>query len=115
MAAVYLPLETRAPALQEDFRRRALGAGLALFPAAGLALLASGPYAPRVRDALIFAAWALPLHLLTAGAAVTALAALWRRRWRLARRASPGHVSCLLWGWALRHSPSIAPPHLTVP
>jgi cytochrome d ubiquinol oxidase subunit II len=114
LAAVYLPLETRDPALQEDFRRRALAAGAALFPAAGLALLWSGPYAPRVRDALIFAAWALPLHLLTAGAAVTALAALWRRRWRLARVAAAGQVSLILWGWALSQYPDIVPPDLTI-
>ncbi len=114
LAAVYLPLETQDPALQEDFRRRALGAGLALCPAAGLALLSSGPYAPRVRDALIFAAWALPLHLLTAGAAVTALAALWRRRWRLARVAAAGQVSLIVWGWALSQYPAIVPPDLTI-
>jgi cytochrome d ubiquinol oxidase subunit II len=114
LAAVYLPLETGDPALQDDFRRRALGAGLALFPAAGLALVASGPYAPRVRDALIFAAWALPLHLLTAGAAVTALAALWRGRWRLARVAAAGQVSLILWGWALSQYPAIVPPDLTI-
>jgi cytochrome d ubiquinol oxidase subunit II len=114
LAAVYLPLETRDAALQEDFRRRALGAGAALFAAAGLALVWSGPYAPRVRAALIFAAWALPLHLLTAGAAVTALAALWRRRWRLARVAAAGQVSLILWGWALSQYPAIVPPDLTI-
>lgn len=114
LAAVYLPLETADPALQEDFRRRALGAGAALFPAAGLALLWSGPYASRVRDALIFAAWALPLHLLTAGAAVTALAALWRRRWRLARVAAAAQVSLILWGWGLGQYPALVPPDLTI-
>jgi cytochrome d ubiquinol oxidase subunit II len=114
LAAVYLPLETVDSELQEDFRWRALGAGAALFPAAGLALAWSGPYAPRVREALIFAAWALPLHLLTAGAAVTALAALWRRRWRLARVAAAGQVSLILWGWALSQYPAIVPPDLTI-
>lgn len=114
LAAVYLPLETGDPELREDFRRRALGAGAALFLVAGVALAWSGPYAPRVRDALIFAAWALPLHLLTAGAAVTALAALWRRRWRLARVAAAGQVSVILWGWALSQYPTIVPPDLTI-
>jgi cytochrome bd ubiquinol oxidase subunit II len=114
LAAVYLPLETRDLGLQEDFRRRALGAGVVLLPTAGLALLASGPYAPRIRDTLLFAAWALPLQLLTALAAVTALAALWRRRWRLARVAAPGQVSLILWGWALGQYPAIVPPDLTI-
>jgi len=81
---------------------------------AGLALLMSYGYAPRVRDALIFAAWAVPLHLVTAAAAVTALAALWYRRWRLARVAATMQVSLILWGWALAQYPYILPPGLTI-
>src|SRR3989475_542827 len=75
LAAVYLTLEAEERELQEDFRRRALGAGVALFFAALAALLLSQRWAPRVREALIFAPWAVPLHLLTAATAVTALAA----------------------------------------
>src|SRR5207245_5284011 len=81
LAAVYLTLEAQERELQEDFRNRALGAGVALFFAALAALLLSHRWAPRVREALIFAPWAVPLHLLTAATALTALAALWRRRW----------------------------------
>src|SRR2546425_9917408 len=43
-----------------------------------LVLVLALRYAPLVRDGLIFAAWAVPLHLLTAAAAITALVALWR-------------------------------------
>jgi len=114
LAAVYLTLEARERELQEDFRRRALASGVGLFLAAVVALLLSLSGAPRVRDGLIFAAWALPLHLLTAAAAITALAALWVRRWRAARVAAVTQVSLILWGWALSQYPYILPPDLSI-
>ncbi len=114
LAAVYLTLEAREQELEDDFRRRALGAGVALFCAAALALLLSRDYAPPMREGLIVAAWAVPLHLLTAACAVTALAALWVRRWRLARVAAAAQVSLILWGWALGQYPYVIPPDLTI-
>ena len=114
LAAVYLTLEAEQPELREDFRRRALGAAGALFGAALLVLTLSGSGAPRMRAGLIFAPWAVPLHLLTGAAAVTALAGLWRRRYRLARVAAAAQVSLILWGWALSQYPYILPPDLTV-
>jgi cytochrome d ubiquinol oxidase subunit II len=114
LAAVYLTLEGDERDLREDFRRRAIGSGAALFVAAALALLLSRGYAPLVRGALIFAAWAVPLHLLTGAAAITALAALWFRRWRVARVAAAAQVSLILWGWALSQRPYILPPDLTI-
>ena len=48
LAAVYLTAETSAPALQEDFRRRALGAGGAVFLAALAVLGLARDGAPRV-------------------------------------------------------------------
>jgi cytochrome d ubiquinol oxidase subunit II len=116
LAAVYLTVEAEDPELQEDFRRRALGSGVALFCAAVLVLVLSlgGAGAPLVREGLIFAPRALPLHLLTAATAVTALAALWYRRYRLARLAAALQVSLILWGWALSQYPFILPPDLTI-
>ncbi|HEV2752108.1 MAG TPA: cytochrome d ubiquinol oxidase subunit II [Gemmatimonadales bacterium] len=111
LAAVYLTFEADEPELREDFRRRALASGAALFAAAASALLLSPPF---VRGALIFASWALPLHVLTGAAAVTALAALWYRRWRLAQVGAAAQVSLILWGWALSQRPYILPPDLTV-
>ena len=67
-----------------------------------------------MRGALVFASWALPLHLLTGAAAVTALAALWYRRWRLARAAAAVQVSLILWGWALSQYPYVLPPDLSI-
>ena len=114
LAAVYLTLEARERELQEDFRRRALASGAGLFLAAVLALLLSLDGAPRVRDGLIFAAWAVPLHLLTAVAAASALVALWVRRWGVARVAAAAQVSLILWGWALSQYPYIVPPDLSI-
>jgi len=110
LAAVYLTLEAEDPELQEDFRRRALGSGVALFGAAILVLVLSLGGAPLVREGLIFAPPALPLHLLTAATAVTALAALWYRRYPLARLVAAVQVSLILWGWALSQYPYVLPP-----
>lgn len=113
LAAVYLTLETHEPELRDDFRRRALGSGLAAFAAAALALLLARRDAPLVWETLLGAGWAIGIHLVTAAAALTALAALWRRRWRLARVAAATQVSCILWGWGLAQYPYLLPPDLT--
>ncbi|PYP05660.1 MAG: cytochrome BD ubiquinol oxidase subunit II [Gemmatimonadetes bacterium] len=114
LAAVYLTLEARDREVREDFRRRARASGVGLFLAAVVVLLLSLNRAPRVREGLIFAAWAVPLHLLTAAAAITALVALWARRWRVARVAAAAQVSLILWGWALSQYPYILPPDLSI-
>ncbi len=114
LAAVYLTAEARGPALREDFRRRALGATVAVFVAAfgtlGLALL----HAPLVGRGLTGAPWAPVLHLVTGAAAVTTIWALWQRRYRLARVAAAAQVSLILWGWALAQYPYLVPPDLTI-
>jgi cytochrome d ubiquinol oxidase subunit II len=114
LAAVYLTVEAREPALREDFRRRALGAAVAVFVAAfgslGVALLG----APLTGRALTTGPWAPALHAATGLAAVIAVWALWRRHYRLARVAAAGQVSLILWGWALAQYPYLIPPDLTI-
>ena len=114
LASVYLTVEAREPALQEDFRRRALGAAAAVFAAAfgtlGLALLG----APLMGRGLTAAPWAPALHLATGVAAVAAIWSLWRRHFRLARAAAAAQVSLILWGWALAQYPYLIPPDLTI-
>ncbi|HEV2083461.1 MAG TPA: cytochrome d ubiquinol oxidase subunit II [Gemmatimonadales bacterium] len=114
LAAVFLTLETRDPELCEDFRRRALGAGVAVFFASALVLLLSNNAAPLVRTGLMASSWALPLHLATGVSAVVGLAALWFRRFRLARVAAGLQVSLIFWGWALAQYPLLVPPDLTI-
>jgi len=114
LAATYLTLETAEGPLQEDFRRRALVSGLAVGAAAFAALLVSRPEAPLMRHGLLGSTWALPFQSVTGAIALTALGALWRRRYRLARIAAAAQVSLVLWGWAWSQFPYVLPPDLTI-
>lgn len=114
LAAVFLTLETRDRDLCEDFRRRALAAGVALFFASGLVLLLSRSQAPLVLSGLVASPWALPLHLATAATAIGVLTALWHRRFRLARIGAGLQVSLIFWGWPLAQYPLLVPPDLSI-
>lgn len=114
LAAVFLTLETRDPDLSEDFSRRALGAGIAVFLASALVLLLSHEAAPLVRTGLIASPWAIPLHLATGFSALVVLAALWLRRYQIARLAVGLQVSLIFWGWALAQYPLLLPPSFSV-
>lgn len=117
LAAVYLTVEAREIELKEDFRRRALFSGGAVFLAAMAALLlsshdASG--APLMWEGLIHSPWARAFQGATAVSAVTALLALGTRRYRLARVAAAAQVSLILWGWVVAQYPYLIPPDLTI-
>ncbi len=114
LAAVFLTLETRDPELVEDFRRRALGAGVAVFLASALVLLLSFGEAPLMTRGLMTSSWAPLLHLATAASAVALFAALWWRRFRVARLLVGLQVSCIFWGWVVSQYPYLVPPDLTV-
>jgi cytochrome d ubiquinol oxidase subunit II len=117
LAAVYLTMEAREIELKEDFRRRALVAGVCVFlAAAGALLLASGEEsgAPLMWHGLARSGWALGFHLATGAAAVMALLSLWYRRYSLARIAAAAQVSFILWGWAMAQFPYLVPPDLTI-
>jgi cytochrome d ubiquinol oxidase subunit II len=113
-AAVYLTLETDDPELLEDFRRRALGAGLGVFVTAMTTLGLAWREAPLVWRGLVTAPFAVPVHLLTSISASLALWGLWSRRFRLARVATGVQVSLILWGWALAQYPWMLPPSLAI-
>lgn len=113
-AAVFLTLESDDPDLSEDFRRRALAAGVALLFAAALSLALSRGHAPLVRRGLIGSGWALPLHLATGVTALAVLAALRVRRYRLARIGVGLQVSLIFWGWVAAQFPYLVPPDLTI-
>jgi cytochrome d ubiquinol oxidase subunit II len=114
LAAVFLTLESHDRELCEDFRRRALAAGVAVFFASVLVLVLSHDAAPLVRTGLISSPWALPLHLATGVTAIAVLAALWLRRYHLARIGVALQVSLIFWGWAMAQYPLLIPPDLTV-
>jgi cytochrome d ubiquinol oxidase subunit II len=46
-------------------------------------------------------------------AALVAIAALWTRRWSLARLAAALEASLILWGWAAAQYPFVIPPAMT--
>jgi cytochrome d ubiquinol oxidase subunit II len=130
LAAVYLAYDARdAPVpgvadplvedaqrreLSEDFRKRALAAGLLLAPLAGGALWVARWQAPRLLYALTRTPWSLALHALTAASAITALTALVRRRFGLARAAAALQAALILTGWGVAQYPFLVPPDLTL-
>jgi cytochrome bd ubiquinol oxidase subunit II len=114
LAAVFLTLETNDHDLREDFRLRALGSGVAVFLASLLVLLLSSDQAPLVMAGLVASPWALPLHLATGVTAIAVLAALWFRRFILARIGVGLQVSLIFWGWVLAQYPLLIPPTFTV-
>jgi cytochrome bd ubiquinol oxidase subunit II len=111
LAAVYLTLETTGE-LQEDFRRRALGAGAVFAVLAALALILARSGAPWIWHGLTSraAVIAVPLGI---GFALLSGWAVFARRYRLARVAAAAEVALLLAGWALAQYPYLVVPDLT--
>ena len=114
LAATYLTLEAREPALREDFRRRALAAAAAVFGTAGIALLIAYLGALRVGSGLTTARWAVPFQVVTGIVALVAWWALWTRRWSFARIAAATQASLILWGWAMAQYPFVVPQAITI-
>jgi cytochrome d ubiquinol oxidase subunit II len=116
LAATYLTveLEASAPELAEDFRRRALGAGVVVGAAALAALVFAGTGAPLVRETLAARPWRWPFHVATGLAAVLALAALASRRYRAARAAAAAQTVLILCGWAASQYPFLVVPDVTL-
>jgi cytochrome bd ubiquinol oxidase subunit II len=109
LAAVYLAV--REPALRDAFRQRALWSAGAMFVAAFGALAAMTT--PHVMSELT-AGGALALQLAIAATALTAIGALYERRWRFARVAAAAQVSLIIWGWVLVQAPYVLPPTMTI-
>ena len=113
LAAVYLAFAATHDSLRDDFRRRALGAAAAMFVAAFGGLGVARMHAPDVsRD--LTAGFAFYFQLATGLAALTAIWALWTRRWALARVAAAAQVSLILWGWVVVQYPYVIPPSQTL-
>ncbi len=113
LAAVYLTVEARA-LVREDFRRRALAAGVAVFLAAMAAAVISRDEAPLVFAGLTTRGWSLPLHLATAGTAGAAFGGLLTRRYRLARLAAAAQVGLIVLGWGASQYPYLVVPDVTI-
>jgi cytochrome d ubiquinol oxidase subunit II len=113
LAAVYLTVET-ADALQDDFRRQALWAGVAVFALAVATAATSAVEAPLVFEGLTRRWFSLPLQGATAVAAIGAFAALFARRFRVARMAAAAQVSLIVTGWAASQYPFLLVPDHTI-
>jgi cytochrome d ubiquinol oxidase subunit II len=113
LAATYLAVEADG-ALREDFRRRAIGAGVAVFAAAAVAAVLSSREAPLVFAGLTRRGFSVPLHLATAAAALTAFGALLRKRVRLARAAAALQAALIVAGWGASQYPYLVVPDVTL-
>jgi cytochrome d ubiquinol oxidase subunit II len=109
LAAVYLTVEAHDTELQDDFRKRALWSAGAVFVIAFSVLALSWNEAPMLSLLLIGGLWALPIHIVTGIAAITAIVALWTRRFHLARVAAAAQVTFILWGWGVGQYPYVLP------
>lgn len=114
LAAVYLTVEAPAGALQEDFRRRAIAAGLLLAAAAWALLLLAREGAPHVYAGLTRGPGAIAVQVTTALVSGLAFVALTRRRYRAARALAIGQAALIIWGWALAQFPYVIPEVLTI-
>lgn len=115
LAATYLTVDTEdEPDLQGDFRRRALIGAAAVFVTAAVALAVAHLSAQAIAGTLLAAPSALALHAATGAAALTAIGALVRRRFHVARLAAAAQVALILVGWALAQYPFLIPPTLTI-
>jgi cytochrome d ubiquinol oxidase subunit II len=106
LAAVYSTVAAQTDGLREDFRTRALITAGIVFVMALATLVVSGG---NVAGGVLVSGWAPVLHVVTGLAAITAIVALWKRRYRSARAAAALQVSCIIWGWALAQFPYIVP------
>lgn len=112
LAAVYLTKETRDPALQEDFRDRALISQLWVVVLALLAAFAAHADQSHVR---LFEG-ALP-WIFTALAVACAGWASWllyRRRYTWARVAAAAEVAAIIGGWGASMAPLLIAPDITL-
>jgi cytochrome d ubiquinol oxidase subunit II len=113
LAATYLTVESEDPALQDDFRRRALVSGVLTGALAFVCLGLAREGAPLIYAGLTRRAWSWVFQLTTGLAAVGALAALWKRHFALGRGLAIAQTALILLGWGLAQFPYVIPPDLS--
>jgi cytochrome d ubiquinol oxidase subunit II len=114
LSATYAAYEAEDPKLREDFRSHAIASAISTGVMAGVVLLLSAHGAPIIWRGLTNRIWTWPLFWMTAILALTALYALWRSQYRLARFCAAGEVTLILWGWAFAQFPYVVVPNLTI-
>ncbi len=115
LAAVYLTVDAAQDReVQEDFRRRGLISGVALAPIAALVFFAARDGGAVEMYHGLTRWWAPWLLIATSGCAVSALVALWRRAYRVARGAAIGQVTLILFGWSSAQFPHVIVPDVDI-
>jgi cytochrome bd ubiquinol oxidase subunit II len=114
LAAVYLVVESRDPALTALFRRRALISWWLVTGLGAVALILAKTGAPEIYRGLAGTAPGRSAVLATVLVNLSALWALVRRRDRLARLFAAGGATAMLWGWALSQFPFLVEPSVTI-
>ncbi|MEZ4299351.1 MAG: cytochrome d ubiquinol oxidase subunit II [Polyangiaceae bacterium] len=114
LAAVYLCGEAGTDALKEDFRRRALGSGVAVGLLALACFALSRRHAPVIALGLTDHPLTWPLHVITGLAATTAFYALFTRRFTLARGAAIVQATMIVLGWAASQYPYLVVPDVNL-
>lgn len=114
LAAVYLTLETDDRDLQDDFRTRAMVSAVIVGALAWLCILLAATGAPHLYEGLTSRWWSIPLHIVTGFVALGCIAALWLRRFALARLLSVLQVSLVVVGFGLSVHPYLIAGSLTL-
>jgi len=114
LAAVYLARVAPDRALQDDFRRKAFGAGALVGVLAAVSFALSLRSAPVVARGLTDHPFTWPLHLITATAALTAFIALYRRRFDAARIAAGVQAAMIILGWTASQYPYLVVPDISI-
>lgn len=114
LAAAYLCVETKDPDLREDFRRRALGAGIAVGVFAGLTWVLAVRGAELLSRELAGSWWTWPLQIATGLCAAGALWCLWTRRFALARALAVVQVGLIVLGYGMALFPYLVVPQYTI-
>jgi cytochrome bd ubiquinol oxidase subunit II len=114
LAAVYLTVEAREPALQEDFRRKALVSGVIVAVIALGTFLAARTGAPDIYRGLLQPSLVWIVQGATASYAIAAFVALLMRKYKVARIAAMIQVGLILWGWGLSQFPFLLQGELTI-
>ncbi|QDG53252.1 cytochrome d ubiquinol oxidase subunit II [Persicimonas caeni] len=114
ISAVYMTVEVDDADLKDDFRIRALWTAVAVGACAFAAIVLARDDAPLIWDQLVTSTWAIPFQAATGIAAVTAIWALFKRRYRLARLAAMAQVGLIVVGWGFGQFPYLVYPDITI-
>jgi cytochrome bd ubiquinol oxidase subunit II len=114
LSACYLTVETDDPALQNDFRNRALFSGFVSLMAAFATYVVAGNAAQGIREGLSRAPYVWLIEVGGAIAALVAFQALWTRHYQRARIAAAAQVALIVFGWGVAQYPYLVRPELTI-